>query len=68
MTKFGKKICRQLNRHVFKPLFRLLRDNWVNDSALAINLFNAEQLIDKLKALGLGVETQMVEKVTIDRE
>jgi restriction system protein len=40
----------------------------VRDGAPAIDLIDGEQLIDKLKALGLGVETQMVEKVTIDRE
>jgi restriction system protein len=39
----------------------------VRDGAPAIDLIDGEQLIGKLKALRLGVETQMVEKVVIDR-
>jgi restriction system protein len=40
----------------------------VRDGAPAIDLIDGEQLLNKLKELGLGVETQMVEKVVIDRE
>ena len=40
------------------------------DGAPAIDLINGDQLIDKLKELGLGVKTEMieVEKITVDRD
>jgi restriction system protein len=40
------------------------------DGAPAIDLIDGDQLIDKLKELGLGVRTERieVEQVTVDRE
>ncbi len=40
------------------------------DGAPAIDLINGEQLMDKLKELGLGVQTEQVqvEKVTVDHD
>ena len=40
------------------------------DGAPAIDLIDGDLLLDKLKELGLGVETKMiqVEKVTVDRD
>ena len=40
------------------------------DGAPAIDLIDGDLLLDKLKELGLGVETKMiqVEQVTVDRE
>ena len=38
------------------------------DGAPPIDLIDGEQLIDKLKELGLGVRTELVENVQIDRD
>jgi len=40
------------------------------DGAPAIDLIDGDQLIDKLRELGLGVKTEKieVEKVTVDRD
>ena len=40
------------------------------DGAPAIDLIDGDQLIDKLKELGLGVKTEKieVEKITVDRD
>jgi restriction system protein len=40
------------------------------DGATAIDLIDGDQLLDKLKELGLGVQTKTieVEQVTVDRE
>ena len=38
------------------------------DGATPIDLIDGDDLIVVLKDLGLGVETEMVEKVSIDRE
>lgn len=38
------------------------------DGATPIDLIDGEDLVERLRDLGLGVETEMVEKVSIDRE
>ena len=38
------------------------------DGATPIDLIDGDQLVDKLKELGLGVKTELVEQVTIDHE
>jgi restriction system protein len=40
------------------------------DGASAIDLIDSDQLLDKLKELGLGIKTEKieVEKVTVDRD
>ncbi|NCA72673.1 MAG: restriction endonuclease, partial [Sphingobacteriia bacterium] len=38
------------------------------DGAPPIDLMDGEQLIDKLKELGLGIKTEMVERVDIDED
>ena len=38
------------------------------EGAAAIDLVNGDQVVDLLKSLGLGVKTQMVEDVTVDKE
>jgi restriction system protein len=37
------------------------------DGAAAIDLVDSDQLVEMLKALGLGVTTRQVEEVTIDK-
>lgn len=38
------------------------------DGATPIDLIDGDDLVERLKDLGLGVDTEMVEKVTVDRE
>ena len=38
------------------------------DGATPIDLIDGDQLVDKLKELGLGVKTELVEQVTIDHD
>ena len=38
------------------------------EGAAAIDLVNGEQVVDLLKSLGLGVQTQMVEEVTVNKD
>jgi restriction system protein len=38
------------------------------DGAPPIDLVDGEQLAEKLKELQLGLKTEMIEKVTIDKE
>ena len=38
------------------------------DGAPAIDLIDGDMLIDKLKELGLGIDTEMAEHVSIDRD
>lgn len=38
------------------------------DGATPIDLVDGDQLAEKLKELGLGIETQVVEEVTVDQE
>ena len=38
------------------------------DGAPPIDLVDGDQLADKLKELGLGVKTEIVEKVSVDAE
>ena len=44
------------------------RQEATRDGATAIDLIDGELLADKLKELGLGVKTKMVEAVEIDEE
>ena len=38
------------------------------DGAPPIDLVDGDQLADKLKELGLGIKTEVVEKVSVDEE
>ncbi len=38
------------------------------DGAPPIDLVDGEQLAEKLKEFGLGVKTEMIEKVTLDKQ
>ena len=38
------------------------------DGAPPIDLVDGDQLADKLKELGLGIKTEMVEKISVDTE
>jgi len=44
------------------------RQEATRDGATAIDLIDGELLADKLKELGLGVKTKMVEEIVIDEE
>ncbi|MEL7434721.1 MAG: restriction endonuclease [Chloroflexota bacterium] len=44
------------------------RDEATRDGAPAIDLIDGDQLIEKLKELSLGVETELVEKVTVNSD
>ena len=55
-----------LLRHTSSCSMRETRDCVSRDGAPTIDLIDGDQLIDKLKELGLGVKTEKIEKVIID--